>query len=86
MRERSATGAQGLSKSIKKHLNDITRLTASLLGDEKLSAITSSSVVKADMHRFVIELELVKSTILQNDDISLDQNEIFEILKNFFDG
>ncbi|HFO0028627.1 TPA: hypothetical protein ACHH43_000465 [Streptococcus pneumoniae] len=85
MRERSATGAQGLSKSIKKHLNDITRLTASLLGDEKLSAITSSSV-KADMHRFVIELEPVKSTILQNDDISLDQNEIFEILKNFLDG
>ncbi|HGJ3143629.1 TPA: hypothetical protein ACJV0P_000902 [Streptococcus pneumoniae] len=86
MRERSATGAQGLSKSIKKHLNDLTRLTASLLGDEKLSAITSSSAVKADMHRFVIELELVKLTILQNDDISLDQNEIFEILKNFFDG
>ncbi|HEV5378175.1 TPA: hypothetical protein VY646_001718 [Streptococcus pneumoniae] len=86
MRERSATGAQGLSKSIKKHLNDLTRLTASLLGDEKLSAITSSSAVKADMYRFVIELELVKSTILQNDDISLDQNEIFEILKNFFDG
>ena len=86
MRERSATGAQGLSKSIKKHLNDITRLTASLLGDEKLSAITSSSAVKADMHRFVIELEPVKSTIPQNDDISLDQNEIFEILKNFLDG
>ena len=86
MRKRSATGAQGLSKSIKKHLNDITRLTASLLGDEKLSAITSSSAVKADIHRFVIELEPVKSTILQNDDISLDQNEIFEILKNFFDG
>ncbi|HGK3117761.1 TPA: hypothetical protein ACJ1OG_001040 [Streptococcus pneumoniae] len=85
MRERSATGAQGLSKSIKKHLNDITRLTASLLGDEKLS-ITSSSAVKADIHRFVIELEPVKSTILQNDDISLDQNEIFEILKNFLDG
>ncbi|EHD37616.1 hypothetical protein SPAR87_1426 [Streptococcus pneumoniae GA47033] len=38
------------------------------------------------MHRFVIELEPVKSTILQNNDISLDQNEIFEILKNFFDG
>lgn len=53
---------------------------------EKLSAITSSSAVKADMHRFVIELEPVKSTILQNDDISLDQNEIFEILKNFLDG
>ncbi|VJI35956.1 Uncharacterised protein [Streptococcus pneumoniae] len=78
MRERSATGAQDLSKSIKKHLNDLTRLTASLLGDEKLSAITSSSAVKADMHRFVIELEPVKSTILQN--------EIFEILKNFLDG
>ncbi|MDS8830661.1 hypothetical protein RLL69_04355 [Streptococcus pneumoniae] len=86
MRERSATGAQGLSKSIKKHLNDLTRLTASLLGDEKLSAITSSSAVKADTHRFVIELEPVKSTILQNNDISLDQNEIFEILKNFLDG
>ncbi|HGQ5077679.1 TPA: hypothetical protein ACLZVQ_001725 [Streptococcus pneumoniae] len=86
MRERSATGAQDLSKSIKKHLNDITRLTASLLGDEKLSAIISSSAVKADMHRFVIELEPAKSTILQNDDISLDQNEIFEILKNFLDG
>ena len=86
MRERSATGAQGLSKSIKKHLNDLTRLTASLLGDEKLSAITSSSEVKVDMQRFVIEVEPVKSTILQNNDISLDQNEIFEILKNFLDG
>ncbi len=86
MREHSATSAQDLSKSIKKHLNDVTRLTASLLGDEKLSAMTSSSSVKADIHRFVIELEPVKSTILQNDDISLDQNEIFEILNNFLDG
>ncbi|KXW04343.1 hypothetical protein NTPn13_10920, partial [Streptococcus pneumoniae] len=57
-----------------------------LLRDEKLSAITSMSAVKADIHRVVIELENVKSTILQNDDISLDQNEIFEILKNFLDG
>ena len=86
MRERSATGTQGLSKAIKKHLNDITRLTALLVGSEKLSNITSSDTVKADMHRFVIELESVILTIPQNDDILLNQNEVFEILKDFLDS
>ena len=86
MRERSSTGIQGLSKAIKKHLNDITRLTALLVGSEKLSNITSSDTVKADMHRFVIELESVISTIPQNDDILLNQNEVFEILKDFLDS
>ena len=86
MRERSATGTQGLSKAIKKHLNDITRLTALLVGSEKLSNITSSDTVKADMHRFVIELESVISTIPQNDDILLNRNEVFEILKDFLDS
>ncbi|WP_259323468.1 hypothetical protein [Streptococcus gordonii] len=86
MRERAAAGIQGLSKSIKKHLNDITRLTASLVGNEKLSGITSSSTVKSDMNRFVIELESVMSTIPQNDDILLDRNEVFEILKDFLDN
>ena len=86
MRERSATGTQGLSKAIKKHLNDITRLTALLVGSEKLSNITSSDTVKADMHRFVIELESVISTIPQNDDILLSRDEVFEILKDFLDS
>ena len=86
MRERSATGTQGLSKAIKKHLNDITRLTALLVGSEKLSNITSSDTVKADMHRFVIELESVISTIPQNDDILLNRDEVFEILKDFLDS
>ena len=38
------------------------------------------------MHRFVIELESVISTIPQNDDILLNQNEVFEILKDFLDS
>ena len=67
-------------------MNDITRLTASLVGNEKLSGITSSSTVKSDMNRFVIELESVMSTIPQNDDILLDRNEVFEILKDFLDN
>ena len=80
MRERSATGIQGLSKAIKKHL------TALLVGSEKLSNITSSDTVKADMHRFVIELKSVISTIPQNDDILLNRDEVFEILKDFLDS
>ena len=38
------------------------------------------------MHRFVIELESVILTIPQNDDILLNQNEVFEILKDFLDS
>ena len=78
MRERSATGTQGLSKAIKKTFERHYSINSSISRSEKLSNITSSDTVKADMHRFVIELESVISTIPQNDDILLNRDEVLK--------
>ena len=83
MIERSEKGERGLSKKIKKHLNDIARLTALLHEDDKLSNLAVSNSVKFDMNRFIETLSLTIDTIPQNEDIQLSKDEIFEALRVF---
>ncbi|MGZ7246435.1 hypothetical protein ACXWO4_10285, partial [Streptococcus pyogenes] len=58
MTDRVKNGAQGLSKKIKKHLNDVTRLAALLHEGERLSELDVSDTVKNDMTKFIDLLTL----------------------------
>ncbi|ETS95724.1 hypothetical protein HMPREF1512_1738 [Streptococcus sp. OBRC6] len=83
MTDRVTNGAQGLSKKIKKHLNDVTRLAALLHEGECLSDLEVSDTVKQDMVRFVDLLALKIESIPQNSDIMLTKDEVFDILRDF---
>ncbi|MDN6663233.1 MAG: hypothetical protein L0L14_01760 [Tetragenococcus koreensis] len=66
------------SKNIKKHLNDIARLTGSLQDLE----IEIPESIRKDMDGFLEELKNDLNIIPQNDDIVLDQNNIYEVLSS----
>lgn len=66
------------SKNIKKHLNDITRLTASLRDNNHLVLPPS---IKEDMKLFINKLGKNISSIPQNNQIFLDRDTIFQALK-----
>ena len=83
MRVRAEQGEHGLSKKIKKHLNDITRLAGLLHVNDKLSKLDVSESLKNDMKHFIELLSLDVQSIPQNDDILLSKEEVFEILKQF---
>ena len=83
MKERSKGGEQGLTKKMKKHLNDIARLAGLLHPDDYLSFLEVSDTLKSEMRRFVEQLSSDIQSIPQNTDISLSQEEIFEILSDF---
>ena len=83
MVEKSKQGERGLSKKIKKHLNDIARLTMLLHEEDALSKINTSNTIVKDMERFVQFLSSEIHSIPQNEDIVLSREEIFEILREF---
>lgn len=83
MKERSKQGERGLSKKIKKHLNDIARLTGLLNEADRLSLMGTSNKVVSDMKAFISQLELERASIPQNEDIMFSQDEIFELLQTF---
>ncbi len=83
MVEKSKQGERGLSKKIKKHLNDIARLTMLLHKEDALSKINTSNTIVKDMNRFIHFLSSEIQSIPQNEDIVLSREEIFEILKEF---
>ena len=83
MVEKSKQGERGLSKKIKKHLNDIARLTMLLHEEDALSKINTSNTIVKDMERFVQFLSSEIQSIPQNEDIVLSREEIFEILREF---
>nr|WP_242704276.1 hypothetical protein [Enterococcus sp. 665A] len=75
--KRRQEGAAVDSKNIKKHLNDIARLTGSIKSREKVAI---SRPIQQDMNSFFEFLESDLSIIPQNEDILLDRQEIFELL------
>lgn len=79
-------GKKVLLKKIKKHLNDVTRLSALLLEDDLLSTMEVSESVKNDMAKFISALSFDIESIPQNSDISLSREEIFDILQGFLRG
>lgn len=81
--EYSVLSNRGLSKKIKKHLNDIARLTMLLHEEDALSKINTSNTIVKDMERFVQFLSSEIHSIPQNEDIVLSREEIFEILREF---
>lgn len=83
MHERANNGEKGLSKKIKKHLNDITRLTMLLNEDDKLSDLKVSESIIMDMIRFINLLSEDIHLIPQNENIMLSQEEVYEILQQF---
>ena len=83
MVEKSKQSERGLSKKIKKHLNDIARLTMLLHKEDALSKINTSNTIVKDMNRFIHFLSSEIQSIPQNEDIVLSREEIFEILKEF---
>ena len=83
MVEKSKQGERGLSKKIKKHLNDIARLTMLLHEEDALSKINTSTTIVKDMERFIQFLSSEIHSIPQNEDIVLSREEIFEILREF---
>nr|WP_303976917.1 hypothetical protein [Streptococcus danieliae] len=83
MTDRVKDGDKGLSKKIKKHLNDVVRLAALLHEGERLSDLDVSDTVKQDMARFIHVLALDIQSIPQNSDIMFSKNEVFEILRDF---
>lgn len=86
MKNRANNGEQGLTKKIKKHLNDVTSLSALLLEDDLLSTMEVSESVKNDMAKFISSLSFDIESIPQNSDISLSREEIFDILQGFLRG
>lgn len=83
MKNRSKNGEHGLTKKIKKHLNDVTRLSALLREEESLSDLEVSESVKQDMTQFVSLLSLEIESIPQNSDLILSKEEVFDILRSF---
>ena len=83
MVEKSKQGERGLSKKIKKYLNDIARLTMLLHEEDALSKINTSNTIVKDMERFIQFLSSAIHSIPQNEDIVLSREEIFEILREF---
>ena len=83
MKARVEQGEHGLSKKIKKHLNDITRLTGLLHDDDKLANLEVSETLKNDMKQCIELLSLDIQSIPQNEDIFLSKEEVFEILQHF---
>ncbi|MGG5332229.1 hypothetical protein [Enterococcus sp. AZ163] len=75
--KRRQEGAAVDSKNIKKHLNDIARLTGSIKSREKIAI---SRTIQQDMNSFLEFLESDLSIIPQNEDILLDRQGIFELL------
>ena len=83
MSKRAKNGECGLSKKIKKHLNDITRLTALLFEDDMLSNLKVSETIKLDMQEFIELLSNDIQSIPENKDILFSKDETFEILQQF---
>lgn len=83
MSKRTLNGERGLTKKLKKHLNDIMRLTVILHENDKLSNLNVSTSVKLDMQEFIRLLSHDIQLIPQNDDILLSKDEVFDILQNF---
>lgn len=83
MKNRSKNGEQGLTKKIKKHLNDVSRLSALLHEGDTLSDLEVSESVKQDMAQFVSLLSLEIESIPQNADIMLSKDEVYDILQGF---
>lgn len=71
------------SSDVKKHLNDIARLTGSLMN---VSKIDLPVTIKEDMNRFLKLLKENIELIPQNKDIILTKLEIFEILNDLLEG
>lgn len=83
MSERAKNGEQGLTKKIKKHLNDVTRLAGVLRQEDTLSGLNVREKVQQDMLQFLSLLSLNIESIPQNSDIELSKNEVFDILQDF---
>lgn len=83
MSERAKNGEQGLTKKIKKHLNDVTRLAGLLRQEDTLSGLNVREKVKQDMSQFISSLFLDIESIPQNSDIELSKDEVFDILQDF---
>ena len=83
MSERAKNGEQGLTKKIKKHLNDVTRLAGLLRQEDTLSGLHVREKVQQDMLQFLSLLSLNIESIPQNSDIELSKNEVFDILQDF---
>lgn len=78
LKSRKAQGDESSNSSdIKKHLNDIARLTGSLMNTAKIDL---PPTIKEDMNQFLILLKENIELIPQNKEIILTKSEIFEIL------
>ncbi len=77
LNEKRSRGMQIDSKNIKKHLNDIARLTSSIKSTEKVFLPEN---VQEDMCKFLDLLEKNIAKIPQNKDILLDRQGIFDLL------
>ncbi|MDR2833884.1 MAG: hypothetical protein LBV67_09225 [Streptococcaceae bacterium] len=78
---RKKEGQKVDSKNIKKHLNDIARLTGTLSRDDKVSI---SDGIYNDMQLFLKQLKENMELIPKNDAIVLTPEEIIEILTDLF--
>ena len=81
MRHRKANGMRVDSRNIKKHLNDIARLTGVL---EDTYPISLPQSIQSDLLDFLTILEAEIELIPQNKDIVLKRNEILEVLQELF--
>ncbi len=75
---RKAQGEQIDSRNIKKHLNDIARLTGSL---EKIEHLNLPDSVQTDMIDFLDSLKFQQNIIPQNRDILLHPDEVYHTLE-----
>lgn len=78
LKNRKAQGDESVNSSdVKKHLNDIARLTVSLMDTAKVDL---PSTIKEDMNKFLKLLKENIELIPQNKEIILTKLEILEIL------
>lgn len=79
--QRKEQGEQIDSKNIKKHLNDIARLSGSL---EEVSSIHLPANIQIDMKKFLKRLKQNPNMIPKNKDILLTSEEVVQILELLF--
>lgn len=77
--QRKEQGDKIDNKNIKKHLNDIARLTGSLTTLDRMDLPDS---VRIDMINFLEKLQPNKNSIPKNDDILLNPDEVYQALES----
>lgn len=71
----------GIEKDIKKHKNDIVRLTAILIGDEK---VTLPQEVHNDMEQFISRYEVEPADLKSLRIVGVNNGQIIERMKEIY--